>query len=141
MAIPEGSSSAAPVVKPGPKVCQYALALFISFGGLLIPLINPQFSESVVAHNLSVISSWMLTAAFVGLFATIYVHEKTAPKRPAEWSFITHLWSYLQWSLIPIILVTIATLPAIDAQTSLMLGRYLEFRTTVKVRAPSKLPN
>ena len=113
-----------------------ALALFISFGGLLIPLINTDFSQSVVSHNLSVISSWILTAAFVGLFATIYVHEKTAPKRPANWSIITRVFSYIQWSLVPIIIVTIATLPAIDAQTSLMLGRYLEFRTTVKVRIP-----
>ena len=96
----------------------------------------------MVAYNLSVISSWILTAAFVGLFATIYVHEKTAPRRPPDWSFITKLWSYLQWSLIPIILVTIATLPAIDAQTSLMFGRYLEFRTTNKVRtSSSKTPN
>ena len=31
------------------------LALFISFGGLLIPLVNTNFSESVVAYNLSVI--------------------------------------------------------------------------------------
>ena len=116
------------------------LALFISFGGVLIPLINTDFSQSVVAHNLSVISSWILTAAFVGLFATIYVHEKTVPERPPEWSFITRVWSYLQWALIPIIIVTIATLPAIDAQTSLMLGRYLEFRTTIKVRTPNSKP-
>jgi len=110
------------------------LALFISFGGLLIPFVNPDFSGSVVSHNLSVISSWILTAAFVGLFSTIYVHEKTAPKRPASWSPLTKLWSYIQWALIPIILVTIATLPAIDAQTSLMFGRYLEFHTTIKAR-------
>ena len=110
------------------------LALFISFGGLLIPLFNPNFSTSVVAHNLSVVSSWILTAAFVGLFSTILVHEKTVPKRPTDWGFLTRIWSYMQWALIPIILVTIATFPAIDAQTSLMLGRYLEYRTTTKAR-------
>lgn len=110
------------------------LALFISFGGLLIPLINPTFSQSVVSHNLSVVSSWILTAAFLGLFSTILVHEKTVPPRPKNWSFLTKIWSYAQWALIPIVLVSIATLPAIDAQTSLMLGRYLEFRVTNKVR-------
>ena len=110
------------------------LALFISFGGLLVPIINPAFGESVVSKNLSVISSWILTSAFVGLGTTIYVHEKTVPKRPESWSYFEKLWSYLQWGLIPIILVTIATFPAIDAQTSLMLGRYLEYRTTNKAR-------
>ncbi len=110
------------------------LALFISFGGLLIPLINPTFAESVVAKNLSIVSSWVLTLAFIGLFSTVFVHEKTVPPRPKDWSIIKKIWSYIQWALIPVILVTIATFPAIDAQTSLMLGRYLEYRTTVKAR-------
>lgn len=110
------------------------LALFISFGGLLIPLINPTFSASVVAHNLSIVSSWILTVAFLGLFATIVVHEKTIPPRPQNWSILTKAWSYAQWALVPLVLVSIATLPAIDAQTSLMLGRYLEFRVTNKAR-------
>lgn len=110
------------------------LALFISFGGLMIPLVNPEFSQSVVSYNLSVISSWILTAAFVGLISTVYVHEKTAPPRPANWSIFKKIRSYLQWFLIPIVLVTIASLPAIDAQTSLMLGRYLEYRVTRKAR-------
>jgi hypothetical protein len=111
------------------------LALFISFGGLLVPLINPQFGQSVVSHNLSVVSSWILTAAFVGLGATIYVHEKSVPKRPKSWSIFKKIWSYMQWALVPLVLVTIATFPAIDAQTSLMLGRYLEYRTTNKTRS------
>lgn len=110
------------------------LALIVTFAGLVIPYINPEYSESVVAINLPIISSWILTAAFLGLFATIYVQEKTAPKRPANWSFVQIVWSYLQYVLVPIVLVTISTLPAIDAQTSLMFGRYLEYRVTNKAR-------
>lgn len=60
--------------------------------------------------------------------------KKTVPKRPAHWSVFKKFWSYIQWVLIPLIIVTISTLPAIDAQTSLMLGRYLEFRVTNKAR-------
>ncbi|MBI2596318.1 glycosyltransferase family 2 protein [Candidatus Daviesbacteria bacterium] len=110
------------------------LALFVTFAGLLIPYINPQYSESAVAINLPIISSWILTTAFFGLFATIYVHEKTVPKRPANWPLLTKIWSYLQFLLIPIVMVTISTIPAIDAQTSLMFGKYLEFRVTNKAR-------
>lgn len=114
-----------------------SLALFITFAGLFIPVINPNYAQSVVAVNQPLISSWILTAAFIGLFTTIYVHEKTVPPRPKKWSMLTRVWSYVQWLLIPIILVSITTIPAIDAQTSLMLGRYLEFRTTNKVRLTS----
>ena len=110
------------------------LALFVTFAGLLIPLINPDYAQSVVSYNLPVISSWILTIAFLGIFATIYVHEKTVPKRPESWSILQKLWSYIQWVLIPIIIVTISTLPALDAQTSMMFGKYLKFRVTTKVR-------
>lgn len=110
------------------------LAIFVTFGSLLIPLVNPNFKASVLSVNLPIISSWILTTAFFGLFATIYVHEKTAPPRPKNWSVFKVVWSYIQWLLVPIILVTISSLPAIDAQTSLMFGRKLEFRVTNKAR-------
>lgn len=110
------------------------MALFIAFGGLLIPFVNPHYAESVVSYNMPIISSWILTTAYIGLFSTIIVHEKTVPPRPKSWGFLHRLWSYLQWSLMPIVLVTIATIPAIDAQTRLMFGKYMEFRTTNKAR-------
>lgn len=111
-----------------------ALALLVTFGGLLIPFINPNYKESVVAVNLPIVSSWILTLAFLGLFVTIYIHEKTIPPRPAQWSLLKKLWSYLQFLLIPLVLVSISTIPAIDALTTLMLGKRLEFRTTTKAR-------
>lgn len=114
-----------------------SLAFFVTFAGLVIPLINKNYHESVVAYNLPVISSWILTAAFVGLFSTIYAHEKTVPPRPKNWSIFQKFWSFIQWALIPLILVTIASIPAIDAQTRLMLGKYLEYRTTNKARITS----
>lgn len=110
------------------------LAIFVTFGSIFIPIVNPQFKESVLSVNLPIISSWILTAAFLGLFATIYVHEKVVPKRPKEWSIFKKIWSYIQWVLVPIILITISSLPAIDAQTSLMFGKKLEFRVTNKTR-------
>lgn len=114
------------------------LAIFVTFGSLFIPIVNPNFRVSVLSINLPIISSWILTAAFLGLFATIYVHEKTAPPRPKSWSIFKVIWSYIQWLLIPIILVTISSLPAIDAQTSLMFGKKLEFRVTNKARLLEK---
>lgn len=111
-----------------------ALALFINFAGLIIGVVNPQYNQSVISINLPVVSSWILTAAFLGLSATIYVHEKTVPQRPKYWSLPQKVWSYLQWLFVPLVLITIATIPAIDAQTTLMFGRHLEYRTTNKAR-------
>ena len=114
------------------------LALFITLGGLFIPIFNPDYTQSVVSYNLSIISSWILTLAFIGLFSTIIINEKVAPKRPSSWGIFQRIWSYAQWALVPVVLVTIATIPAIDAQTSLMLGKHLEFRVTNKARLSEK---
>lgn len=114
------------------------LAIFITFAGLLVPVVNPSYAQSAVAYNLPVISSWILTAAFLGLFVTIYIHEKTTPPRPAHWSILRKFWSYLQWALLPLAVITIASIPAIDAQTRLMLGKHMEFRVTNKARLAQK---
>jgi len=114
------------------------LAIFVTFGSLLIPLVNPSFKSSVLSVNLPIVSSWILTVTFFGLFATIFVHEKTVPRRPANWSYFKIIWSYIQWLLIPLILISISSLPAIDAQTSLMFGKKLEFRVTNKARLLEK---
>ncbi len=111
------------------------LSLFVTFGGLLIPIINPNYRESVIAVNLPIISSWILTGAFLGLLATVYVHEKTAPPRPKNWGIFKRIWSYLQFLLVPLVVVTVSALPTIDAQTRLMLGKYISYRTTNKARS------
>ncbi len=113
------------------------LAVFVTFAGLVIPLINPYYKESAVAVNLPIVSSWILTVAFLGLLVTIVIHEKTVPPRPKSWSPLQRVWSYLQFLLIPLVLVSISTIPAIDAQTTLMFGKHLEFRTTNKARLPT----
>lgn len=114
------------------------LAIFVTFGSLFIPLVNRSFKTSVLSINLPIVSSWILTLAFFGLFATIFVHEKLVPPRPKNWSAFKKIWSYVQWLLVPLILITISSLPAIDAQTSLMFGKKLEFRVTNKTRLLEK---
>ena len=54
------------------------------------------------------------------------------PPRPASWGPVARALSYLQWLGLPIIGILFSNLPALDAQTRLLTGRYLEYRVTEK---------
>ena len=40
--------------------------------------------------------------------------------------------TYLQWLALPVVGLVFSNLPALDAQTRLMVGKYLEYRVTEK---------
>jgi hypothetical protein len=62
----------------------------------------------------------------------MYVEERIAPPRPAGWGVLRNVASRVQWLLIPVVGLVFSNLPALDAQTRLMAGRYLEYRVTEK---------
>jgi cellulose synthase/poly-beta-1,6-N-acetylglucosamine synthase-like glycosyltransferase len=110
------------------------LALLVTFGGMVIPIVNPAFDKTTISQNLPVISSYILTFSFISLFLTVYMHEKIVPPRPTKWKFYQRVLSFFQWALVPVIILTFGTIPALDAQTRLMLGQYMKYRVTNKAR-------
>ncbi|MCX6797096.1 MAG: hypothetical protein NTX98_01295 [Candidatus Doudnabacteria bacterium] len=56
------------------------------------------------------------------------------PPRPKKYGIGNSVSMYLQWFLVPIASVVFGSLPAVEAQTRLMLGKYLEFWVTPKAR-------
>ncbi len=111
------------------------LALLVSFGGMVIPIFNPTFDKTTASQNLPIFSSYILTFTFISLFLTIFMHEKIVPPRPKTMRWYGRVFSFAQWLLVPIIILTFGTIPALDAQTRLMLGQYMKFRVTNKARA------
>ncbi len=111
------------------------LALLVSFGGMVIPVFNPTFDKTTASQNLPIFSSYILTFTFISLFLTIYMHEKIVPPRPPGMRWYGRVFSFAQWLLVPVIILTFGTIPALDAQTRLMLGQYMKYRVTNKARA------
>ncbi len=45
----------------------------------------------------------------------------------------------MEWVIVPFIILILGSTPALDAQTRLILGRYMEFYPTEKIRKKSLL--
>ena len=111
----------------------WAIAPFVVMFGATVPLlINPAFGETTLGQNLPLFASVMLTMALVGLFVLVIVEHRIVPPRPAEWGPLQRILSYVQWIGLPFVGIFFSNLPALDAQTRLLTGRYLEYRVTEK---------
>jgi hypothetical protein len=74
----------------------------------------------------------MLSLALMALLVLVFVEHRIAPAPPRGWSITHRVIATLQWILLPIVGVLFSNLPALDAQTRLLTGRYLEYRVTEK---------
>ena len=76
----------------------------------------------------------MMQVATLGVFASAILSLPLLPKRPGKkgpWNWLVMI---LQWALLPVTFIVFGAFPAIDAQTRLMLGKYLGFNVTEKKR-------
>lgn len=141
--VPKLLKSAAPLTDRLYKLFQYVegnfnwatASLLISILGWLPLLIGgDEFKQTVIAYNLPTATRTLMTIATGFLIFSVYINLILLPPRPKKYSWLKSLMMYLQWFLVPITSVVFGSLPAIEAQTRLMLGKYLEFWVTPKAR-------
>jgi hypothetical protein len=110
-------------------------SLYLTVMAWLPILLNPSFREEVLAHSLVPTASRILTLAMIGLFISIWISLLLLPPRPKHRGRAKHAGMVAQWFLLPVVTIFFSSFPAIDSQTRLMLGRYMEnFDVTEKVR-------
>lgn len=112
----------------------WAAKSFIPFGSFVALLINPTFSQTVLAHNLPRIASTLFKSCFLFTIALVAADIMLRPVHPKNYSKKKLLAiSLFDWFLSPTIGLLFSVIPAIDAHTRLMLGKYLEYKVTEKV--------
>jgi cellulose synthase/poly-beta-1,6-N-acetylglucosamine synthase-like glycosyltransferase len=111
-----------------------ASVLIVFLGWLPLLIGGPEFRQSVIGYNLPEVTSFLMRVATVFLIFSVYISMILLPPRPKKYSWTRSLMMYLQWFLVPIVSVVFGSMPAIEAQTRLMLGKYLEFWVTPKAR-------
>ncbi len=108
-------------------------SIVLSTSSWLPLVLNNTFHNSVLAFNFPLIYSRMLTIAWIGMVVTLTISTLLVPKYKGKKPFKRIL---SDWALTPIVLpisnIIFSSLPAIESQTRLALGKYLEFRVTVK---------
>lgn len=115
------------------------MAILVTFGGWVPLLINPEASRSITAHSLPVVVSHIQQVALVGLFITILLMLKMLPPRPARYKRHRTVGMVLQWFLMPVTSVCYSSIASFNAQTHLMLGKYLDkFDVTDKATVASQ---
>lgn len=95
---------------------------------------GPDFNRTVLSLNLPRLTSGIMQIAMIGLVSSAIVSIMLLPPKPPQYGRLKWLWMALQWILFPINFIFFGALPAIDAQTRLMLKKYLGFWVTPKTR-------
>lgn len=107
--------------------------LIIILGRLPLFFADRATKATVIAQNAPTVLHWLLTSAMVGLFATAILSIVLLPPVPKGQKH-RYFFAFVQWILFPLNMIMFGSIPAIDAQTRLMLGKYLGFTVTKKNR-------
>ena len=92
------------------------------------------FTVTILSYNLPKITAWILGVAMLGLVTSAVISIMLLPPQPPNYGKFKWLWMALQWILFPVNFIVFGAIPALDAQTRLMLGKYMGFWVTPKAR-------
>jgi len=104
-------------------------------GWLPVIFARREFTASVVYYNVPDIANTIFALGFFAICITILLSLSLLPKTKIRYRWLLKLGHAFEWMMVPFILVFFSALPALHAQTRLMLGKYLEFWVTDKHRS------
>jgi hypothetical protein len=112
-----------------------ALLIFL-LGWLPLFLGGQRFNVTLLSYNLPRVTRTLMTLAMIGLVGSAIYSTLLLPKRPKECSGIKgcfkSLGMIIQWILVPFTILVFGSIPGLEAQTRLMLGKYMGFWVTPK---------
>ena len=118
------------------SLATHPLILF-AIGWLPIFVGGSAFNATVLSYNLPFLAKGFMTAAMFGLIVSAAICMQLIPDRPKEMSRAQSALMLVQWILVPMTMVIFSSIPGLESQTRLALGKYLGFWVTPKQRAVS----
>jgi hypothetical protein len=108
--------------------------LIFMLGWLPLVLGGQEFNTLLLSYNLPRITRDLMTVAMFGLVGSAIISLSFLPPRPRGQRFYKKFFMLIQWILIPFTILIFGAIPGLDAQTRLMLGKYMGFWMTPKHR-------
>jgi hypothetical protein len=108
--------------------------LITLLGQLPIFLAGESVRQSALFINTPHMLQLLMTIAMLGLLLSALLSFPLLPRRPESHPRHTYIILLLQWALLPISMIFMSAIPAIDAVTHLMRGKYLGFNVSQKKR-------
>ncbi len=112
-----------------------ALIIFL-LGWMPILVGGSRFTATILSFHLPRITTYTMDLAMLGLVTSAILSITLLPPRPPQYGKLKWLWMALQWVIFPVNFIIFGAIPALDAQTRLMLGKYMGFWVTPKARRP-----
>jgi hypothetical protein len=109
------------------------LPLLLLFGASVPIWVSTDFSLTDVGQTLWTYSGIVLSGALSTVIFFLYFEIRLLPPKPANWPLWKKAAIYLEYFAYPIVGLVMSVLPALEAHTRLLLGRYLEYKITEKV--------
>lgn len=103
-------------------------------GWLPLFLGGREFNATVLSYNLPIITRNIMVLAMSGLVLSAIISLSFLPEVPSDYKKRHRFYMVLQWVFIPLTITIFSAIPGIDAQTRLMLGKYMGFWVTPKFR-------
>jgi len=110
-----------------------SLIIFL-LGWLPLTLGGAQFNSMLLSFSLPIITRYIMTMASVGIVTSAIMSFSFLPPKPVHYGRWRYILFFLQWVLMPLNLIFFGSFPAFEAQTRLMLGKYMGFWVTPKHR-------
>lgn len=106
----------------------------ITVGATIVTLVNPNFSRSTIGVVLPQLTSGLMSITLLFLIILLVIESIYQKELTGKVSRLKRLLSPLEFILMPVAGFFFGALPGLDAHTRLMLGKYLEYRITEKVK-------
>ncbi|MFA5144136.1 MAG: glycosyltransferase family 2 protein [Candidatus Omnitrophota bacterium] len=111
-------------------IITFIAPLPLIFGGGL-------FRQTAIGYNLPSVAAALFRVSLFTIFVCMFISIKLLPPRPKDVKPQKRIIMFVQWLFSPVVAALLGSTPAIDAQTRLMLGKYMHFYVTEKSRSPA----